>query len=159
MAEDTDPKKKKKVMVKKTSLPKGIELTKMYADKKKIVQEKVKELESENGVVKDKTQGIDISKDDSKAKPRVFVRKVIQRGGQTGTTKIVADDGKGVIYEGRTQDKKTQDAIKESERHVKITNEQRAENAKFFNTNYSNEPIEDQKEKQRLVNMKKAIAK
>ncbi len=158
MADQEDKKKKKKVMVKKPKVD-GMELTKLYSDKKKIVQEKVKTLASENGIVKDKVQGINIDKAESKAIPRVFVRKVVSVGGERGTTKIVSDDGKGVIYEGRSNDQKTKDAVKANERHVRITNEQRDENAKSFNTNYGNEPIVDEKEKLRLLNTKKAVSK
>ncbi len=158
MADEEDKKKKKKVMVKKPKVD-GMELTKLYSDKKKIVQDKVKTLDSEKGVVKDKTQGIDIDKAKSSAKPRIFVRKVVSTGGERGTTKIISDDGKGVIYEGRSNDQKTKDAVKTSERHVNITNEQRDENSKFFNTNYGDKPIVDEKEKLRLLNMKKAVNK
>lgn len=158
--ENIDPLRSKKVKVKvKKSSSDGIELTKLYADKKKTVQDNLKKADSDNGVVKEKIQGIDIDKKESVAKPRVFVKKVIRSGGENGSVKILSDDGKSTFFEGRARDSKTKEAVKNSERHVNITNEQRSENAKSYNTNYSNQPITDDKEKERLLNMKKAVSK
>jgi hypothetical protein len=56
------------------------------------------------------------------AKPKMFKRKVITSGGDNGTTRIMSDDGNAVKYEGRSNMKATQDALRENKSQSKDTN-------------------------------------
>lgn len=121
MAQDIDPKLKKKVMVKKPVASKSS----TNSDNKK----------DDDNFIKDDVQGILIDKKTNiatpKAKPRVFVVNK-----QAKTTKVIDANNK-VIFDGRndnTEGKRKLDSItKDTER----TMEQRESNARFHNTGSS----------------------
>ena len=143
---NTDP-KKKKIMVK---VPKDFELTKRYSDVRKKI---VANTNSQKGdVVENKVLGINIDKKTSVATPKEFRRKVVT---SATNTKIIGKDGK-VIYEGRNGSKETVEALKASERHTNITNEQRGQNANEFNRSTGSKEKLDKKDEESLVNRKSA---
>lgn len=81
------------------------------------------------GFYKSETEGVKVDeKGNSTAKP--FSRKVIVSPG--GHTRIIGDDGT-VISEGPARSSTIKDALKETARKVKITNEQREKNARGNN--------------------------
>jgi hypothetical protein len=55
-------------------------------------------------------------------------------GGDNGTTRIT-DDGNAVKYEGRSNMKATQDALRENKSQSKDTNSRRESNANYYNVN------------------------
>ena len=140
-------KPKKKIMVK---VPKDLELTKRYSDVKKKI---VANTESKKGdVVDDKVMGITIEKKSQVASPKIFVRKVVT---SPTNTKIIGTDGK-VIYEGRNEAEATKKALKDSERHTNITNQQRENNANAYNVNVGSKKELTDKDKNSLINRKSA---
>ena len=140
-------KPKKKIMVKVTP---DLELTKRYSDVKKKI---VANTESKKGdVVDDKVQGITIEKKSQVASPKIFVRKVVT---SPTNTKIIGTDGK-VIYEGRNEAEATKKALKDSERHTNITNQQRENNANAYNVNVGSKKELTDKDENSLINRKSA---
>ena len=140
-------KPKKKIMVK---VPKDLELTKRYSDVKKKI---VANTESKKGdVVDDKVMGITIEKKSQVASPKIFVRKVVT---SPTNTKIIGTDGK-VIYEGRNEAEATKKALKDSERHTNITNQQRENNANAYNVNVGSKKELTDKDINSLINRKSA---
>ena len=140
-------KPKKKIMVK---VPKDLELTKRYSDVKKKI---VANTESKKGdVVDDKVLGITIEKKSQVASPKIFVRKVVT---SPTNTKIIGTDGKA-IYEGRNEAEATKKALKDSERHTNITNQQRENNANAYNVNVGSKKELTDKDENSLINRKSA---
>ena len=143
---NTDP-KKKKIMVK---VPKDFELTKRYSDVRKKI---VANTNSQKGdVVENKVLGINIDKKTSVATPKEFRRKVVT---SATNTKIIGKDGKA-IYEGRNESEATKKALKDSERHTNITNQQRENNANAYNVNVGSKKELTDKDKNSLINRKSA---
>lgn len=148
---------KSKESYKETASESRLELTKQYTDSKEKME---KNLESDSGKnVTEKAQGITIDKETMAAKPKVFKRKVIAAGGENGVTKIMASDGKTVKYEGRTNMKATQDALKENDSQSKDTNARRENNANYYNINSGAKKELDPKDKETLVRNSKAVVK
>jgi hypothetical protein len=121
MAQDIDPKLKKKVMVKKPVASKSSTNSNNKKDDDNFIQDDVQ------GILIDKKTNIATPK----AKPRVFVVNK-----QAKTTKVIDANNK-VIFDGRndnTEGKRKLDSItKDTER----TMEQRESNARFYNTGSS----------------------
>lgn len=130
--ENIDSEKRKKKLVKK---PANVEYTKSFFDGQKLMKESLEKSEPKNDVVQDKVQGISIEKSNQTAKPKTFVRSVFSSGNKyTGTTIIRGENG-SKVFEGRTDMKATQDALKASEKKVKDTNADRDKNADNYNAN------------------------
>ena len=139
---------------KETEAENALELTPKY-DKAKANMKK--NLEATSGDTKeDKVQGIIIDKKDMKATPKVFVRKVIKSGGENGTTKILSDDGKSVKFEGRSNMKATQDAVKQNEKQSTDTNSRREYNANNYNVQSGAKTNRSANDKESLVSLGKA---
>lgn len=149
----------KKILVKKPVYTSDldIELTNQYnnsiakmADNLEDTKEDIKE---------DKMQGIDVKKEGMEASPKVFVRKVITNGDKNGTTKILSEDGKKVIYEGRSNMKATEQALLKNAKEVDDTNERRENNANFYNVNSGAKKDLTIQDKKTLVKLGKAVIK
>lgn len=133
------------------------ELTKEYTDSKERMK---KNLESSEGKsFTEKTQGISIDKEKMSAKPVMFKRKVIKSGDESGMTRIMSSDGKTVKYEGRTNMKATQDALRENESQSKDTNVRRESNANYYNINTGAKEKLSEKDKDVLARNLKAVKK
>jgi len=145
---------KKGVADKETEPENALELTPKY-DKAKENMKKNLEATSED-TKEDKVQGISINKKDMKATPKTFVRKVIKSGGENGTTKILSDDGKSVKFEGRSNMKATQDAVKQNESQTTDTNSRREYNANNYNRQSGSKENLDSKDKESLIGLGKA---
>ena len=145
---------KKGINDKETDAENSLELTPKY-DKAKENMKKNLEATSTNAK-EDKVQGISINKKDMKADPKTFVRKVIKSGGENGTTKILSDDGKSVKFEGRSNMKSTQDAMKQNEKQTTDTNSRREYNANNYNRQSGAKENLDSKDKESLVSLGKA---
>lgn len=154
-----DPKKiMVKVPVRKKSDSDGqIELTKKYTESIDDVQKNI--ASDKNKSVVEKTQGIIIDKDKMSAKPVMVKRKIIKTGGETGTTKILSEDGKTVKYEGRSNMSSTKEALRKEENKDKDTNSRRDNNSNYFNISSGAKPELDEKDKDRLVKIGKAVLK
>jgi hypothetical protein len=122
-----DPEKKE------TASENRIELTKDYSDAQTKMEKNLKSDEGKSYT--EKAQGISIDKESMAAKPKMFKRKVITSGGDNGTTRIMSDDGNAVKYEGRSNMKATQDALRENKSQSKDTNSRRESNANYYNVN------------------------
>ena len=156
-----DPTKKIFVKVSKSKTPPkkeedidGIELTPKFS----VTQKKMeKNLQSSKGSkLEDTAQGINVDKSSSVAKPKIFIRKTESIGDKyTGKTIIRGEDG-SKVYEGRTNMKATQDALKESAKKEKFTNEDRARNANTYNVMAGSKPELKEKDKDILVSVKSA---
>jgi hypothetical protein len=155
-----DPEKKEKkegVVDKESASENKIELTKQYVDAKKDMS---KNLDSAKGKsYTEKSQGIKIKNDDMAAKPTMFKRKVITRGGEDGTTTILSSDGKSVKYEGRSNMDATKKALSLNDSQTKDTNDRRDKNANYYNVNSGAKKDLDDKDKETLVRNSKAVRK
>ena len=151
----------KKILVKvkkkpavKTSIDPDIELTPKYDISKNKINKILES--SKKDTMDDSNQGIEIAKKTSVASPKVFVRKTESIGDKyTGTTIIRAKDG-SKVFEGRTNDKATQDAIKSNEKKIRQTNEDRTKNANTYNVMSGSKSILEDKDKNMLVSIKSA---
>jgi hypothetical protein len=155
-----DPEKKEKkegIVDKESAAENKIELTKQYVDAKAGM---AKNLDSDKGKsYTEKAQGIKINSDNMAAKPTMFKRKVITRGGDDGTTTILSSDGKSVKYEGRSNMDATKKALKENDSQTKSTNNSRNSNSNFYNVNSGAKKELDNKDKKTLVDLHKAVKK
>lgn len=132
----------------------GLELTPKYDISKKKINKTLEATKED--VMDDKAQGFNVSKSTSVAKPKIFIRKTESIGDKyTGTTIIRGKDG-SKVYEGRTNMKATQDAIKESDKKVKNTNEDRNTNANTYNVMAGSKSDLNEKDKDMLVSIKSA---
>jgi len=132
----------------------GIELTPKYDISKKKINKTLES--SKKDIMDDKGQGIEIKKENSTASPKIFVRKVESIGDKyTGKTIIRGKDG-SKVYEGRTNLKATQDALKESTKKENNTNEDRARNANTYNVMAGSKSDLNDKDKDMLVGIKSA---
>lgn len=100
-----------------------------------------------SGFIGSETEGIKVDQSGhTTAKP--FSRKVVVSGGSGGYTRIYGDDGK-LIKQGRGNTKEIEDAVKESEKHVALTNSQRQKNERANNliggtaTNITQKDVDD----------------
>lgn len=161
-----DPKKTMvKVPVKKATeasykkeAPKAeIELTKKYTES---IDDVKKNIDSDKGKsFVEKTEGIAIDKENMSAKPIIVKRKIIKTGGENGMTKILSTDGKTVKYEGRSNMSSTKKALQENESKDNDTNGRRDNNATYFNISTGAKSNLNEKDKERLVKIGKAVLK
>lgn len=134
-----------------------LELTKKYEDGVKAMKKNVESTPSDTK--EDKVQGISIKKDEMKATPKIFVRRVIKSGGDNGTTKILSEDGKSVKYEGRSNLKATQDAEALNNSQTKDTNNRRGYNANNYNVQSGAKTKLTSNDVESLVGLRKAVKK
>lgn len=154
------PEKKTKIIVKKPvtkSKVGDIELTEKFATgheamSKNIASKKV-------DVYKDADQGISVDSKSLEAKPKVFKRRVVSYGGPTGTTRIIGDDDKTILYEGRTRDKATGEALRQSKNKSADVNNRREANANLFNVDSAAKSDLTDKDKMSLIARRKAVQK
>lgn len=135
----------------------NVELTKKYSDAKQAMKEHLEK--TPTPIKDDKGQGILIEKSTMKATPKVFVRKVVKTNGEGGTTKIISDDGKKVIYEGRNYEKATQDALKSNEKQEDETNARRDYNANYYNVQSGAKTKINQSDLNKLQTLGKIVKK
>lgn len=134
-----------------------LELTQKYSKGK---EDYKKNLQSTIGNTKeDKEQGISINKNEMKATPKIFVRKVIKSGGDNGTTKILSEDGKSVNYEGRSNMKATQDAVTKNEKQTTDINSRREYNANNYDVQSGAKKKVTESDVDSLVGLGKAVRK
>lgn len=132
----------------------GIELTPRYDIVKKKINKNLASSKKEK--LEDKAQGFEVSKSTSVAKPKSFERTTESIGDKnTGKTIIRGQDG-SKIYEGRTNMKATEDALKANEKHVANTNTDREKNANFYNVEAGSKRDLNEKDKNTLVGLKSA---
>ncbi len=108
-------------------------VTKKY---KRVVKEIKKNVESKSPGEKetqDAVQGLVINKEKVSATAKKFKRTVVKTDGYNGITRIIGDDGKTVVYEGKNTSASTEKALSENKKHENDTNERRDKNEKFFN--------------------------
>jgi len=134
-----------------------LELTKKYDDGKEAIKKNV--MSTPGNTKEDNVQGISIKKEEMKATPKIFVRKVIKSGGDNGTTKILSSDGKSVKYEGRSNMKATQDAVTLNDSQTKDTNNRREYNANNYNVQSGAKKKLTVNDVQSLVGLGKAVKK
>jgi len=118
---------------KETAVKSDYAVTKKY---KRVVKEVKKNVESKNPGEKeteDSVQGLIINKEKVSATAKKFKRKVVKTDGYNGITRIIGDDGKTVVYEGKNTSASTKKALADSEKHENDTNQRRDKNEKFFN--------------------------
>jgi hypothetical protein len=155
-----DPEKKEKekgIDDKETASENRIELTKLYTDGQKEMQNSANKPKSKE--VTEKAQGISINKDSLAAKPKVFKRKIIKFGGEDGSTRIMSADGKTVKYEGRNQSQSTKDALINNSKDEKFTNANRESNSNHYNINSGAKQNRDKEDDKTLVRNLKAVKK
>lgn len=149
-----DEEAKKGIKDVETAAENKLELTEKYSEAKEDMKKNLEK--SPTDVKDDKTQGISIEKSTMKATPKVFVRKVIKSGDENGSTKILSDDGKKVVYEGRNGMKATEDALKKNDSKTKDTNSRRENNSNYYNVNSGAKEVLNTEDKNTLVKLGKA---
>ena len=156
------PDKKTKIIV-KTAKPKvaskvgDIELTEKYATGKTAMEKNIASKKVD--VYNDSDQGITVESKSLEAKPKVFKRRVVAYGGPTGTTRVIGDDDKTILYEGRTRDKATKEALRQSANKTIDVNQRREANANLFNIDSGAKSDLTDKDKISLISRRKATTK
>jgi hypothetical protein len=103
-------------------------------------------------------QGIKINSNSLKADATEFSRKTIKFGDDyDGTTRIMSSDGKSVRYEGRNYTKATKDAIVANDKEIKDINSKRDYNANNYNRQSGAKKDLNDKDKESLVKLSKAV--
>lgn len=135
----------------------NFELTKRYSDQQDKMIDVVSNPEKKKAI--EKPQGISINKSNLEAKPIMFKRKIVRTEGPGGTTKIIGTDGKTVKYEGANNMKATEDALAKNKKEEDDTNKRRGYNSNFYNVNSGAKKDLDDKDKEALIEVNKAVVK
>ncbi len=157
------PDNKKTKIIVKTVKPKAvskvgdIELTDKFATGQKAMEKNIASKKVD--VYNDADQGISVESKSLEAKPKVFKRRVVAYGGPTGTTRIMGDDDKTILFEGRSRDKGTKEALRKSENKSTDVNQRRETNANLFNVDSAAKSDLTDKDKISLIARRKATAK